>query len=55
MTSLLRILRTFIEDGSVSMTSHIDDDMDFIYSLKGFTFERDVLKNLQVRTFVHRF
>ena len=53
MTSLLRMLRTFIEDGSVSMTSHIDDDMDFIYSLRGITLERDVLKNLQVRILVY--
>ena len=51
MTSLLRMLRTFVEDGSISMTSHTVEDEEFVYGLEGFTFERDILKNLQVEKF----
>jgi hypothetical protein len=48
MTSFLRMLRTYVEDGSISMTSHIVDDVDFIYSIEGFALDRDILKTLQV-------
>jgi hypothetical protein len=49
MTSFLRMLRTFVEDGSISMTSHIVEDVDYIYSMEGFALDRDILKTLQVR------
>ena len=45
------MLRTFVEDGSISMTSHIVDDEEFVYGLEGFEFDRDVLKTLQVNKF----
>ena len=48
MTSFLRMLRTYVEDGSISMTSHIVDDADFMYSMDGFALDRDVLKTIQV-------
>ena len=54
MTSILRILRTYVEDGSISMTSHIVDDVDFVYSIEGFTLERDIFKTLQVRLFLSK-
>lgn len=54
MTSILRLLRTYVEDGSISMTSHNVDDVDFIYSIEGFTFDRDVLKTLKVRSLLLR-
>lgn len=48
MKSLQRVLRSFIEDGSVSMTSHADDALDFLYSVRGLSFHRDNLKVFQV-------
>ena len=48
MKSLQRVLRSFIEDGSVSITSHADDDIDFLYSIRGLGFHRDNLKIMQV-------
>lgn len=53
MTSFLRMIRTFVEDGSISMTSHIVDDVDFIYSIEGLALDRDILKTLQVRQSVY--
>ena len=48
MTSFLRILRSFIEDGSVSMTSHADDNIDYLYSTSGLSWYRDSAKVYQV-------
>jgi hypothetical protein len=48
MTSLQRVLRSFIEDGSISITSHADDDADFLYSIRGLGFHRDNMKTMQV-------
>jgi hypothetical protein len=48
MTSMQRILRPFIEDGSVSINSHSDDELDFLYSVRGADFSRDNMKILQV-------
>ena len=48
MTSFLRILRSFIEDGSVSMTSHSDDNLDYLYSTSGLSWYRDSAKVNQV-------
>ena len=48
MTTLQRVLRSFIEDGSVSITSHSDDNVDFLYSIRGLGFHRDNLKTIQV-------
>ena len=48
MTSLQRVLRSFIEDGSVSITSHADDGEDFLYSIRGLGFHRDNMKTMQV-------
>jgi len=47
MNKLLRIFRSFIEDGSVSMNSHSDDDIDFTYSTRGFRWTRDTAKVFQ--------
>jgi hypothetical protein len=48
MTSLQRVLRSFIEDGSISITSHTDDEIDYQYSVRGLGFHRDNLKIMQV-------
>ena len=48
MTSLQRVLRSFIEDGSISLTSHTDDEIDYQYSIRGLGFHRDNLKIMQV-------
>ena len=48
MTSFLRILRPFIQDGTVSMNSHADDDVDSLYSVRGADFSRDNVKIFQV-------
>ena len=53
MKSLQRVLRSFIEDGSVSMTSHADDALDFLYSVRGLSFYRDNLKVFQVVHTMH--
>ena len=49
MTSMQRVLRPFIEDGSVSINSHSDDDVDFLYSVRGADFSRDNMKIFQVK------
>ncbi len=41
MTQLLRLLQPFIVEGSVSMTSHVDDGEDFLYSTRGLSWMRD--------------
>ena len=48
MTNIQRILRSFIEDGSVSITSHADKGVDYLYSTRGMSFDRDNLKLFQV-------
>ena len=48
MNKMQRILRSFIEDGSVSITSYADDGVDYLYSTRGMSFERDNLKIFQV-------
>jgi hypothetical protein len=45
----MRLLRSFIEDGSLSLNTHSDHDKDYLYSIKGLVFERDSLKTFQVR------
>ena len=50
MNQLQRILRSFIEEGTVSITSHSDDDIDYLYSVRGLSFHRDVIKVLQVHS-----
>jgi hypothetical protein len=54
MTSLQRVLRSFIEDGSISITSHADDGVDFLYSIRGLGFHRDNMKTMQVQHNSHR-
>ena len=49
MTKMQRILRSFIEDGSVSITSDADDGVDFLYSTRGLSFDRDNMKVFQVQ------
>jgi hypothetical protein len=49
MRKFLRIFRSFIEDGSVSITSHADDGLDFLYSVRGMSMMRDNLKLFQVQ------
>ena len=48
MANIQRILRSFIEDGSVSITSHADEGVDYLYSTRGMSFDRDNLKLFQV-------
>ena len=50
MTNMQRILRSFIEDGSVSITSHVDDGVDYLYSTRGMSFDRDSLNLFQVNS-----
>ena len=54
MTSLQRVMRSFIEDGSISITSHTDDEIDYQYSVRGLGFHRDNLKIIQVLHKSHR-
>ena len=54
MTSLQRVLRSFIEDGSISITSHADDGVDFLYSVRGLGLHRDNMKTMQVLHKSHR-
>ena len=49
MTQMLRTFRTYIEDGSLSFTSHSNDDIDYLYSLLGVSVDRDLMKQFQVR------
>lgn len=48
MTSLQRILRTFIEDGSLTMHSQADNDEDHLYGILGLSLDKDFLRLLQV-------
>ena len=48
MTSLQRILRTFIEDGSLTMHSQADNGEDHLYGILGLSLDRDFMKLLQV-------
>lgn len=45
----MRLLRSFIEEGSLSLNTHIHHDKDYLYALFGLEFERDNMKTLQVR------
>ena len=51
MMSLQRILRTFIEDGYLSMNSHADADNgeDHLYGIHGLSLDRDSMRIIQVR------
>ena len=48
MTRILRVMKSFIEDGSVSVTSHADDNIDYLYSTLGFSQSSEVYKASQV-------
>ena len=48
MTSLQRILRTYIEDGSLTMHSQADNDEDHLYGILGLSLDKDFLRLLQV-------
>ena len=50
MTSLQRILRTFIEDGYLSMNSHADNGNgeDHLYGFHGLSLDRDSMRIIQV-------
>ena len=43
MRILLRVLRSFIRDGLLTIQSHSGDSLDLTFSLAGMTFERSVL------------
>ena len=45
----MRVLRSFIEDGTVSITSHADNEIEFIYNVKKLAIHRDTVKTFQVR------
>ena len=49
MIRLQRVLRSFILDGSVSLTSHADDSIDSLYSTQGLSWGRDTAKIFQVK------
>lgn len=48
MTRILRVLKSFIEDGSVSVTSHADDNIDYLYSTLGLSQTSEIYKASQV-------
>lgn len=48
MTLLQRTLRTYIEDGSVSISSTAGDALDYSYTVEGVDLGRDNVKILQV-------
>jgi hypothetical protein len=49
----LRILRSFIEEGTVSITSHADNDLEHIYNVKKMAIHRDTIKTFQVRSMLY--
>jgi hypothetical protein len=52
MTMFLRLMRSFIEEGSVSVTSQAEDNIDFLYSTRGFSWNRDTSKVFQVKSVI---
>jgi hypothetical protein len=48
MQRLMRVLRSFIDDGLVSLTSHTSDGQDYLYSFQGLSWMRDNIKINQV-------
>jgi hypothetical protein len=53
MNLYLRVFRSFIEDGSASMTSQADDKLDFVYSTAGISWSRDTANIFQVQNHHH--
>ena len=51
MTSLLRILRSFIEEGSLSLNSQADNGEDFLYGIHGLSIDKDTMRIIQVSGF----
>jgi hypothetical protein len=49
----LRILRSFIEEGTVSITSHADNELEHIYNVKKLAISRDTIKTFQVRSMLY--
>ena len=49
----LRILRSFIEEGTVSITSHVDNEIEHIYNVKKMAIHRDAVKTFQVRSVLY--
>ena len=49
MTTLLRMLRNYIEEGRLSVNSYAVDQLDFVYSLNGLSWSSDVLQYNQVQ------
>ena len=49
----LRILRSFIEEGTVSITSHADSELEHIYNVKKMAIHRDTVKTFQVRSMLY--
>ena len=49
----LRILRSFIEEGTVSITSHADNELEHIYNVKKLVISRDTVKTFQVRSMLY--
>ena len=48
MAQYARSLRSFIEEGTVSLTSHLDDGTPYLYAVMGMSFHRDNMKTFQV-------
>ena len=48
MALYARSLRSYIEEGSVSLTSHLDDGTPDLYAVMGMSFHRDNIKTFQV-------
>lgn len=48
MTQYARILKSYIDEGSVSLTSHLDNSNLQLYSVMGMTLQRDNMKTFQV-------
>ena len=48
MDRLLRVVKSYVDDGLVSMTSHATDGVDYLYSFRGLSWMRDNIKINQV-------
>jgi len=53
MARLLRVLKSYIDDGLVSVTSHATDGADYLYSVEGLSWMRDNIKINQVNMCVY--
>lgn len=53
MQTLLNILKPFIDDGYVTVSSQAGDDIDFVYSFSGMSWGRDNIKNFAANMYAY--